>query len=78
MNVDLYIGLYLNVEGEGEPYYMIGIKSANNFEVIEEKVRLALLKQFRKDVFFQFLNLNLKEYNELGTPLLEQGVHFSI
>ena len=75
-NINLFIGLYLNVQDDQEPFYMIGIQSTGDFEACESQVRLLLLKQFRKDVFFHFIDLNLKENQRTGELLKEQGLHY--
>jgi len=64
----IIIGLFINSE---IPSYVVGIQVYSSFEIYVEKFRHSLLKEFRNDTLFRFLNL--KENNEENDLFKKQG-----
>ena len=67
----LYAGLYLNVPDDEEPYYVVGIDCRSDFDTTAELVNKSLRKQFKKHVYFEFIDLNGE--NGLNDLLRKQG-----
>ncbi|WP_196888341.1 hypothetical protein [Aureivirga sp. CE67] len=67
------VGLYLAPEDNTEPYFMIGVSTKNDLEVQANKIETALYKVFRKDAYFEYIDLDDVQKEDFGGLLLKQG-----
>lgn len=66
----IVVGLFLNT-GHSEPYYIIGILAKSSFALYPDRFLLSLRKEFHKNVYFEFLDL--EEDTDVGKKLEQQG-----
>lgn len=71
----LVVGLFINTEEDTAPFYTIGLKVDNNYEKYIEPLKNALNTQFRKNTYFEFVDLTKNEEN---LRLLEKQGEFII
>lgn len=71
---EIFVGLFINTEEYVEPHLVIGIRAKNDFEEATVDVDKSLRKQYRKVIFFEYIDLN--EMDELSTDLRAQGEKF--
>ena len=67
----IVVGLFLNVEVDVQPYYVIGVKVKTDFDEAVEAIKTALYTQFYRNVPFYFVDICVED--EMHLALEKQG-----
>ncbi len=70
---ELHFAYFVNVPDDAEPYFVVGIKTSQNYEDVVNALDKAIHKEFFKRVYFEYINLEQADEDE-AILLIEQGV----